>query len=106
MYLTTARLDIMFGLSVVVRFMHQLHEFHWREAKRILKYVSGTKFFGLFYNTTNNSNVVAYTVTNWEGIFDDQKSTLGYVFLFGGILFLGEEKKQPTVSFIQMKKNI
>jgi hypothetical protein len=41
--------------------MHQPHESHWWETKIILRYVSGTKFFGLFYNATNDSNVVAYT---------------------------------------------
>ena len=65
MYLTTTRIDIMFVVSLVFRFMHQPHETHWRAAKRILRYVSGTKSFGLFYSATNDSNVVAYTNADW-----------------------------------------
>jgi hypothetical protein len=67
-------------------------------AKRILRYVSGTKFFGLFYNATNDSNVVAYTDADWAGCLDDRKSTSGYAFLFGGNLVSWSSKKQPIVS--------
>jgi hypothetical protein len=98
MYLTSTRPDIMFVVSLVARFMHQPHESHWRAAKRILRYVSGTKFYGLFYTSANDSNVVAYTDADWAGSLDDRKSTSGYAFLFGGNLVSWSSKKQPTVA--------
>jgi hypothetical protein len=61
----------MFVVSLVARFMHQPHESHWQETKRIIRYVSGTIFFGLFYNDTNDSNVVVYTNADWVGCSDN-----------------------------------
>jgi hypothetical protein len=59
MYLTTTRPNIMFFVILVARFMNKPHESHWKAAKRILRYVSGTIIFGLFYNATSKFNVVA-----------------------------------------------
>jgi hypothetical protein len=98
MYLTSTRPYIMFVVSLVSRFMHQPHESHWRESKRILRYVSGTNFYGLFYTSANDSNVVAYTDADWAGNLDDRKSTSGYDFLFGGNLVSWSSKKKPTVA--------
>lgn len=103
MYLTTTRPDIMFSINLVARFMNQPHESHLKEAKRILRYVSGTIFFGLFYNATNNFNVVAYTDADWVGSLDDRKNTSGYAFLFGENLVSWSNKKQPTVSLSMTK---
>ena len=38
-YLTHTRPDLSYDVSVVVRHMHQPHEFHWRAAKTFLQYV-------------------------------------------------------------------
>jgi hypothetical protein len=93
----------MFYVILVARFMNQPHESHWQEAKRILRYVSGNRFFGFFYNATNNFNVVAYTDANWVGSLDDRKSTLGYAFIFGGNLVSWSNKTQPIVSLSTAK---
>jgi len=71
MYLTTTRSNIMFTVNLVVRFMHQPHESHWWETTIILIYVSGTNFFGIFYNATNDFNVATYIDANWVGSLDD-----------------------------------
>jgi hypothetical protein len=95
MYLTSTRPDNMFVVDLVARLMHQPHESHWREAKRIFRCVSGTKFYGLFYTYANDSNVVEYTNADWEDSLDDRKSTSGYDFLFGGNLVSWSNKEQP-----------
>ena len=71
MYLTSTRPYIMFVVSLFSRFMHQPHESHWRATKRILIYVSGTKLYGLFYTSANDSIVVAYANVDWAGNLDD-----------------------------------
>jgi hypothetical protein len=98
MYPTSTRRDIMFDVSLVSRFMHQPHESHWRATERILRYVSGTKFYGLFYTSANDSNLVSYTDVDWAGNLDDRKSTFGYAFLFGGNLVSWSNKNQPIVA--------
>ena len=50
MYLTMTRLDIMYGVSLISRFMETPKESHWKEGKRILRYVNGTKDFYIRYS--------------------------------------------------------
>jgi len=52
MYLTTTRPDIMYVVSLVSRFMETSKETHWQAAKRILRYVNGTKEYVILYVAT------------------------------------------------------
>ena len=74
----------MFVVSLVARFMHQPHEYHWRAR--------------LFYTSANDSNVVAYTDVDWVGSLDVRKSTSGYTFIFGVNLVSWSSKRKPTVA--------
>ena len=49
LYLTHSRPYISYVVSVVARYMQEPHEMHWKEAKRILHYVHGTKDYGIHY---------------------------------------------------------
>ncbi|KAG6513295.1 hypothetical protein ZIOFF_023613 [Zingiber officinale] len=49
MYLTATRPDIMYSVSLISRYMENPTEIHLLTAKRILRYLQGTKDFGLFY---------------------------------------------------------
>ncbi|XP_057823915.2 secreted RxLR effector protein 161-like [Cryptomeria japonica] len=98
MYLTTMRPDIMYVVSLVSRFMQDPHESHWRTAKRILRYVSGTQTFGIQYSPTDKFEVVGYTDSDWVGSMDDRKSSFGYVFSFGYGVVSRSSKKQATVA--------
>lgn len=47
LYLTRSRLDIMFSIGVVSRFMNISTKHHLGAAKRIIPYVAGTTNFGI-----------------------------------------------------------
>lgn len=98
MYLTTTRPDIMYAVSLISRFMQDPHESHWRVAKRILRYVSGTHNFGIHYSPTKQFELVGYTNSDWAGSVDDRKSTSGYVFSLGSGVVSWSSKKQATVA--------
>jgi len=49
LYLTASRPDIMFVVCMCARFQFAPKESHFNAAKRILKYLQGTKEFGLWY---------------------------------------------------------
>ena len=51
LYLTHSRLNLSYAVGVVSRFMQELHELHWKAAKRILRYVQRTITFGIHYET-------------------------------------------------------
>ena len=50
MYLTATRLDIMFSVSLLSRFMHCACEVHFQAAKRIVRYIKGTTNYGIKYS--------------------------------------------------------
>eukprot|EP00253_Pinus_taeda_P018048 PITA_18048 len=97
MYLTEIRLDIMFVVSLISRFMQRPKETHGQATKRILRYVKGTKRLGILYTISECSNLVGYTDSYWAGSADDWKSTSGYVFHMGSGAISWASKKQPIV---------
>eukprot|EP00253_Pinus_taeda_P008551 PITA_08551 len=97
-YLTATRPDIMHAVSLISRFMEGPKEAHWQEAKRILRYVKGTKMFGILYTTLECSDLIGYTDSDWAGSVDDRKSTSGYVFHVGSEAISWASKKQPIVA--------
>lgn len=98
MYLTATRPDIMYAVSLISRFMERPKEAHWQAAKRILRYVKGTKRFGILYNVSEHSDLVGYTDSDWAGSVDDRKSTSGYVFHMGSGAISWASKKQSIVA--------
>ena len=61
MYLTATRPDIMHAVILISRLMEKPKDSHWQAAKRILRYVKGTKRYGILYTTSECSNLVGYT---------------------------------------------
>eukprot|EP00253_Pinus_taeda_P016301 PITA_16301 len=98
MYLTATRPDIMHAVSLISRFMERPKETHWQAAKRILRYVNGTKGFGILYSSFETFRLTGYTESDWAGSVDDRKSTSGYVFHMGSRAISWASKKQPVVA--------
>ena len=93
MYLTATRPDIMHVVSLISRFMEKPKDAHWREAKRILRYVKGTKRYGILYTASECLDLVGYTDSDWAGSVDDRKNTSGYVFHMGSRAISWASKK-------------
>ena len=98
MYLTATKPDIMHVVSLISRFMDTPKEAHWQATKRILRYVKGTKMFGILYHTSEHSDLVGYTDSDWAGSVDDRKSTSGYIFHMGSGAISWASKKQSIVA--------
>ena len=74
-----------FGMNVVSRYIQQPHDIHWKVAKRnILQYIHGTRSYVIHYAADSELELVDFTDSDWAGNSIDQKSTSGYVFMFGG----------------------
>nr|KYP74877.1 Retrovirus-related Pol polyprotein from transposon TNT 1-94 [Cajanus cajan] len=98
MYLTATRPDLMYGVSLISRFMANPTETHWSAAKRILRYLKGTTEFGILYKKEEDTTLVAYTDSDFAGDIDDRKSTSGFVFSLGTGAVSWSSKKQPIVT--------
>lgn len=63
-------------------------------AKRIFRYLQGTKDFGLPYK---RGDLFGFTDSDFPGDHEDRKSTSGYVFLMGTAAVSWLSKKQAIV---------
>ena len=74
-------------MSATAIYMQEPHEFHWKEAKRILHYVQGTINYGIHYATGAQLDLTGFTDSGWEGDGNVSKSTSSFVFMidFGPI---------------------
>jgi len=98
MYLTTTRPDIMFSVCLISRYMENPTETHLFAAKRILRYLQGTRYLGLFYKKGERSTLIGFTDSDFVGDQDDRKSTSGHVFLLGSTSVSWLSKKQLIVT--------
>ncbi|CAL2249725.1 unnamed protein product [Prunus armeniaca] len=98
LYLTASRPGISYSVGVCARFQSDPKESHLFAVKRIIKYVSGTIDFGLWYTYDTSVNLVGYSDADWAGCSDDRKSTSGGVLYVGNNVVAWHSKKQNFVS--------
>jgi hypothetical protein len=71
---------------------------HLLSALRILRYVSGTKDWGLLYRADTTVQLAGYTDADWASNAADRRSTSGYAFSIGCAAVAWSSKKQTTVA--------
>ena len=86
LYLTASRPDIMFSVCLCARFQSDPRESHLIATKRILRYLSGTVYVGLFYPKVDNFDLIAYCDADFAGCKLDRKSTSGTCHFLGNSL--------------------
>lgn len=83
----------MYATSLISRFLQNSNQVQYGVAKRILKYLQGTKDYGIWFQFMLDSILLRYTDRDWAGSVDDIKSTSGYAFTFGPRIFSLSSKK-------------
>lgn len=71
---------------------------HLQAAKRVLRYLSGTMDFGIWYKRGGDGEMLIYTDSDFARDVDNRKSTSGYVFLIDNAVLAWSSKKQPIVT--------
>ena len=72
-YLTHTRPDISYVVSVASIYMDKPHDIHWRETKRILNFVQGTKTHGIHYVAQSSLELVGFIDSDWASDNTDMK---------------------------------
>ena len=80
LYLTASRPDIAYSVGVCSRFQSNPKVSYLNAVKRIIKYVSGTCDYGLFYSKESNLSHTWFSASDWASNADDRKSTIGGCF--------------------------
>ena len=81
---TCTRSDISFAVGMLGRYQSNLGLDHWKTAKKVLRYLQGTKDHLLTYKRSDHLEVIGYTNSDFVGCVDTQKSTFSYVYLLAG----------------------
>lgn len=100
LYLTICtRPDIAWSVGALARFMSAPTKEHWTAALGILRYLSGTRDFGLVYTGASRDNLLeGYCDADWAGDLDTRRSTTGFVFTVHGTAVSWASKLQRTVA--------
>ena len=77
------RPDIQFAVAACSHYNSCPPQTHLTAAKRIVRYLKGTKTKGLFYKR-GSSELVGYADADFARDIDDRFSTSGYAFLLSG----------------------
>lgn len=98
MYLAVAtRPDIMFAVSYLSQYNTCYGSEHWQAAKRVIRYLKGTKDACMRYKKSG-TELVGMADADWAACTVDRRSYTGYVFKYGANLISYETKKQRVVA--------
>ncbi|KAK2984414.1 LOW QUALITY PROTEIN: hypothetical protein RJ640_009914 [Escallonia rubra] len=96
-YLSHARPDIGFYVSVVSQFMNNPTEEHLDAVYRILRYLKMTPSKGLFFKKGYRENIDIYCDADWAGSIIDRRSTFGYCTYVRGLVEITETTREEDV---------
>lgn len=92
------RPDISFAVNRLSQFMHSPSEHHWGAVKRVLRYLNGTRSFGIRLQALSPLSVHGFSDADWAGNPDDRTSTGAYVIFLGANPISWSSTKQKTVA--------
>ena len=85
--------DIAFAVSILGRYLSNPSQRHWTVAKKVIRYLQGTKNYMLTYRRSDDLICIGYSDSNFASYPDDKKSTFGYIFMMGGGAILWKSVK-------------
>jgi len=92
------RPDITYAVNKLSSYNAKPSEFHWKCAKRILKYLKLTAKLGLTFKQSKTWNLTGYTDSDYASDLDTRKSTTGYLIQLNGNTISWNSKRQPTIA--------
>ena len=87
------------------RYLSDLGQIHWKAAKKVLRYLQGTKDLMLTYRHTNTLEVVGFSDSDYSGYVDDKKSISSYIFMMaeGAVSWKSVKQTLTTSSTIEVE---
>ncbi|KAD3067741.1 hypothetical protein E3N88_35621 [Mikania micrantha] len=101
------RPDIAYITGMLGRYQSNPGLDHWKAAKKVLRYLQGTKEYKLTYRRSDDLEVIGYTYSDFAKCKDDKKSTSGYIFMLsGGPISWKSHKQQLTTTSTMMAEDV
>lgn len=98
LYLCITRPDITFAVNRLSQFLSCPTDAHLHAAHNILKYLKNNPGQGLFYSTSTELFLNAFSDANWETCAESRRSTTGMCVFLETSLTTWKSKKQNIVS--------
>ena len=95
---TCPKPDISFAVGMLGRYQSNPGMDHWKAAKKVMRYLRGTKYYMLTFKRYDNLEVIGYTNLDSAGCVDSRKSTFGYVYLLAGAAISWKSAKQTIIA--------
>ena len=89
--------DIACAVTFLSQFNTAYDESHWKAAKRVLRYLKGTIYYGLMYERTDLA-LFGLVDASYGGKAAGQKSYTGYSFILAGAAISWDPREQKTVT--------
>ena len=88
-----------YAVNDVSRFLADHDESHWNAVKRIIKYLTGTRDLGIFYEAHNDGIVLTgFSDSDYAGDVDTRRSTTGFCFFFSNGIVTWSCERQRIVA--------
>ena len=103
LYCRLTRLDAIAAIAEVARFMSNPGPQHWKAVKRILRYLKGTRTWGLCYRSSRLGNnkwkLTLYVDSGFTMDPDNRRSRYGYIILLNAnVIAFGTGLTQRTAT--------
>ena len=72
-------LYVLLLVAVLGRYQSDLGVDHQKVAKKVMRYLQGTKYYMFMYKRTDDLEVIGYSDSDYVGCIATRKSTFGYV---------------------------
>ena len=100
---TCTRPAIIFAVGMLGRYQSNHGIDHWKAAKKVMRYLQGTKDYMLTFRRSDQLEVIGYSDSDFAGCVDSRKSTFGYLFLLEEGAISWKSAKQSVIASSTME---
>lgn len=98
-----ARPDIVASTAILGRKFCSPTEADWSAAKRLLRYLKGTRCYAVQLGGDTKQGLIGYSDSDWAGDIGTRRSTSGFVFLYAGGVISWASRRQSSVTLSTME---
>ena len=95
--------DIAFVVGVLGRYLSDPGQSNWKAAKKVWRYLQGTKDLMLTYQCTDTLEVVGFSDSDYARCVDDKKFTSSYIFMMAKGAVSSKSVKQTLTTSSTME---
>ena len=92
-------------VCVMLLFTSKPSKDHWLGIERVMRYLIGTKNYGLFYKKYPTV-IESFSDADWNILSSDSLSTTGYIFTLGSDAICWKSKKQTIIANSTMEAEL